>query len=111
MKLKETKIEYKVLVQNRVVIAKAVYNALCSKGIPVWATKAEGVAVTKSEPFNINTGKKLARARAEKAAYIKFRDYLKEQMHLKELILAEMQKALQKATKHIESQRKYIKKF
>lgn len=63
-KVRSINCEYKVFPQSKTVVAKAVFKF---QGITF---KTEGRAIAKNEEFDIEIGKKLARARAEKKAYI-----------------------------------------
>jgi cytochrome c biogenesis factor len=63
-KVKSVNCEYELLPLRKTVVAKAKFEF---QGITF---KTEGKATAKNEEFNLETGKKLARARAEKKAYI-----------------------------------------
>jgi cytochrome c biogenesis factor len=63
-KVKSVNCEYGVIPQRKTVVAKAKFEF---QGVTF---KTEGKAIAKNEEFNVEIGKKLARARAEKKAYI-----------------------------------------
>lgn len=64
--------KYSIHAENGVVIAKSSFNYI---GMKFTTT---GVARCTPSIFDIHTGKKLARARAERAAYIVVRNKIKE---------------------------------
>lgn len=63
-KMKSISCEYEALPQRKTIVAKAAFNFQGK------VFKTEGKAIAKNEEFDVETGKRLARARAEKKAYI-----------------------------------------
>lgn len=111
MKLREETVSYKVLEANKVVIAEAEYRAYDTIGMPLHYFHTKGIAQAKHESFDENVGKRLARARAEKEAYIQYRDFLKMKIHEHDNEINELSNALNKALTHIENQKNYVKTF
>lgn len=73
-KVKSISCKYIVLPQYKTVKAKAEFNFQGK------AFKTEGEAIAKNGEFNVETGMRLARARAEKKAYILARNETEKQI-------------------------------
>ena len=62
------------------------------------------------DKFDVGVGKKLARAKAEKEAYVKFKSVLLKYEKTLDNMSFALDKALDKMDTHIKYQREYIKK-
>lgn len=73
-KVKSVNCKYVVISQLKAVVATAKFKFL---GVTF---ETKGKAIAKNEEFNVEIGKRLARARAEKKAYIIARNEIKRQL-------------------------------
>lgn len=115
LKLQYRDITYKVNEEKGVVVALAYFYTPLSMEVNAnQYINTIGIArLDKSagDTFNIEVGKKIARAKAEKEAFIQFRTMLLKyedklfQAHL------EMSKVIDTMSSHIEHQKEYIKSF
>lgn len=108
-------ITYKVNEEKGVVVALAYFRTpLCMEAGANQCINTIGIArLNKSagDTFNIEVGKKIARAKAEKEAFIQFKTkLLKYEDKLFQACL-EMSKAIDTMSSHIEHQKEYIKSF
>ena len=116
-KLQNVDIEYHINKEKQVVIAicksrMLEYNAVCKSYVAISYFTTVGMASPKKEDkFNVETGKKVARAIAEKRAYevlrAKAKKYLKELQQDAEQTL----EVLNSTTALIQHQKEYISKF
>ena len=67
--------------------------------------------MAKNEEFNEEKGKKLARARAEKEAFVKYSDYLKEKIKKQVDYLNSLGISLEYTAKNLKHQKVYIGTF
>ena len=115
LKLQFRDITYKVNEKKSVVVALANFRTpLSMEAGANQCINTIGIArlnMSAGDTFNIEVGKKIARAKAEKEAFIQFRTMLLKyedklfQAHL------EMSKAIDTMSSHIEHQKEYIKSF
>lgn len=110
MKLRYIETHYKVDEENKVVVAKSSF-VINDGEISLTTITAQGIAMAKTEEFNPEIGKKVARARAEKAAYIKYRDFLKDRLKMIEKLKRVSEIEYNKVLNYIEHQKEYIKSF
>lgn len=115
LKLQFRDITYKVNEEKGVVVALAsFYTPLCMEADADQYINTVGIArLNKSagDTFNIEVGKKIARAKAEKEAFIQFRTMLlsyEKKVFQARLDIAE---AIITMSSHIEHQKEYIKSF
>lgn len=115
LKLQYRDITYKVNEEKGVVVALAYfYTPLSMEAGANQCINTIGIArLNKSagDTFNIEVGKKIARAKAEKEAFIRFRTMLlnyEEKISQAHLDIAE---AIITMNSHIEHQKEYIKSF
>lgn len=115
LKLQCRGITYKVNEEKGVVVALAnFYTPLCIDGDTDQYINTIGIArLDKSagDTFNIEVGKKIARAKAEKEAFIQFRTMLLKYEDKLFQARLEMSKAIDTMSSHIEHQKEYIKSF
>ena len=80
LKLRHLKHSFKIDTRNKVVVCKAKFRTFDGEEF-----LTTGMAMAKNEEFNEEKGKKLARARAEKEAYLNQDnlDYIKNRKHYK----------------------------
>ncbi len=115
LKLQFRDITYKVNEKKGVVVALAYFHTpLCMEAGANQCINTIGIArLNKSagDTFNIEVGKKIARAKAEKEAFIQFRTMLlsyEKKVFQARLDIAE---AIITMSSHIEHQKEYIKSF
>lgn len=115
LKLQFRDITYKVNEEKGVVVALAYFRTpLCMEAGANQYINTIGIArLSKSEgdTFNTEVGKKIARAKAEKEAFIQFRTMLlsyEKKVFQARLDIAE---AIITMSSHIEHQKEYIKSF
>lgn len=115
IKLKSSSIEYKVNEENGTVvaIAKFIYpRALASAHKPVIKTK--GVAkVNRSagEVFDVNVGKRIARAKAEKEAFVQFKMVILNAQKRIVRVSSILNQTILAMNTYIQHQKNYIKSF
>lgn len=105
IKVKSISCNYKVFKENGVVIATAEFEFLHKKFTCV------GKAHTNEWYFVEETGKKLARARAEKQAYVKARGIARGLRKVSNSITNALDNTINHLDKCIEHQNEYIKDF
>lgn len=112
MKLMNLSITYKVDKPHGVVVAR-VENMTSTSIFRFSARTIVGIGIARAtqEVFDEETGKRLARARAEKDAYIKYRQLIQKFTKSTRLELDELRRALDHANSCIERQKEYIKSF
>lgn len=106
LKLRHLEHSFKIDVKNKVVVCKAKFKTF--DGEEFFTT---GMALAKNENFNEETGKKLARARAEKEAFVKYSDHLKEKIKKQVDYLNSLGISLEYTAKNLKHQKEYIKTF
>nr|DAG88059.1 MAG TPA: hypothetical protein [Crassvirales sp.] len=115
LKLQYRDITYKVNEEKGVVVALAYFRTpLCMEAGANQCINTIGKAkLNKSarDTFNIEVGKKIARAKAEKEAFIQFRTMLLKYEDKLFQARLEMSKAIDTMSSHIEHQKEYIKSF
>lgn len=114
-KLQFRDITYKVNEEKGVVVALAYFRTpLCMEAGANQCINTIGIArLNKSagDTFNIEVGKKIARAKAEKEAFIQFKTILLKYEDKLFQARIEMSKAIDTMSSHIEHQKEYIKSF
>lgn len=103
LKLKHLEHNFKVDKKNKVVVCKAWFRTFTGMEI-----STIGIAQAKNEEFNEETGKKLARARAEKEAFVFYSDYLKEKIKKQSDYLESLKVSLENTKKNLKHQKVYI---
>lgn len=115
LKLQFRDITYKVNEEKGVVVALANFRTpLSMEAGANQCINTIGIArLNKSagDTFNIEVGKKIARAKAEKEAFIQFRTMLLKYEDKIFQARLEMSKAIDTMSSHIEHQKEYIKSF
>ena len=115
LKLQFRDITYKVNEEKGVVVALAYFRTpLSMEAGANQCINTIGIAkLNKSagDTFNIEVGKKIARAKAEKEAFIQFKTMLLEYEDKLFQARLEMSKAIDTMSSHIEHQKEYIKSF
>lgn len=111
MKLKNQDITYQVYPDKGIVTAVSKNRAEILKPFYSKNIITKGVARCPPEIFNINIGKKLARARAEQKAFLQYREILQDKLKPYQLKVNEFQQNIDKVNKCISHQREYIKSF
>lgn len=115
LKLQFRGITYKVNEKKGVVVALAYFRTpLCMEAGANQCINTIGIAkLNKSagDTFNIEVGKKIARAKAEKEAFTQFKAMLLKYEDKLFQARLEMSKAIDTMSSHIEHQKEYIKSF
>lgn len=115
LKLQYKGISYKVNEKKGVVVALAnFYTPLCVDINANQYINTVGIArLNKSagDTFNIEVGKKIARAKAEKEAFIQFKTMLLNYENKIFQARLDISKAIDTMSSHIEHQKEYIKSF
>lgn len=115
LKLQYRGITYKVNEEKGVVVALTnFYTPLCMEADTNQYINTIGIArLNKSagDTFNIEVGKKIARAKAEKEAFIQFRTMLLNYENKIFQARLDISKVIDTMSSHIEHQKKYIKSF
>lgn len=115
LKLQYRGISYKVNEKKGVVIALANFHTpLCMEAGANQCINTIGIArLNKSagDTFNIGVGKKIARAKAEKKAFIQFRAMLLNYENKIFQARLDISKVIDTMSSHIEHQKEYIKSF
>lgn len=115
LKLQYRDITYKVNEEKGVIVALAYFcTPLCMEAGASQCINTIGIArLNKSagDTFNIEVGKKIARAKAEKEAFIQFKKMLLKYEDKLFQARLEMSKAIDTMSSHIEHQKEYIKSF
>lgn len=115
LKLQYRGISYKVNKEKGVVVALAnFYTPLCIEADINQYINTIGIAkLNKStgDTFNIEVGKKIARAKAEKEAFIQFRTMLLNYENKIFQARLDISKVIDTMSSHIEHQKEYIKSF
>lgn len=115
LKLQFRDITYKVNEEKGVVVALAYFYTPLSMEVGAnQYINTIGIArLNKStgDTFNIEVGKKIARAKAEKEAFIQFKTMLLKYEDKLFQARLEMSKAIDTISSHIERQKDYIKSF
>lgn len=115
LKLQFRDITYKVNEKKGVVVALAYFRTpLCMEAGANQCINTIGIAkLDKSagDTFNVEVGKKIARAKAEKEAFIQFKAMLLKYEDKLFQARLEMSKAIDTMSSHIEHQKEYIKSF
>lgn len=115
LKLQFRDITYKVNEEKGVVVALAsFYTPLCMEVDADQYINTIGIArlnKNAGDTFNVEVGKKIARAKAEKEAFIQFKIILLKYEDKLFLTRIEMSKAIDTMSSHIEHQKEYIKSF
>ena len=115
LKLQFRDIAYKVNEEKGVVVALAYFRTpLCMEAGANQCINTIGIArLNKStgDTFNIEVGKKIARAKAEKEAFIQFKKMLLKYEDKLFQARLEMSKVIDTMSSHIEHQKEYIKSF
>lgn len=106
LKLRHLEHSFKIDKQNKVVVCKAKFRTFDGDEFLI-----TGMAMAKNEEFNEKTGKRLARARAEKEAYVKYSDYLKEKIRKQTDYLNSLGISLEYTAKNLKHQKVYIGTF
>ena len=106
LKLKHLDHYFKIDKKNKVVICKSTF--IMFNGNELVAT---GIAQAKNEEFKEEIGKKLAKARAEKEAYVKYSEFLRTRIKKCSDRLYSYELSLDYTNKYLERQKAYIKKF
>lgn len=111
-KFEHRSIEYKVNNKKKTVTAIATFMKKTNAfdGCPCFTTI--GVAKVKgNDKFNISTGMKIARAKAEKKAFIKYKEWSLEAIKRLEMIKKITENTVIKMNECIEHQKEYLSKF
>lgn len=115
LKLQFRDITYKVNEKKGVVVALANFRTpLSMEAGANQCINTIGIArlnMSARDTFNIEVGKKIARAKAEKEAFIQFRTMLLKYEDKLFQARLEMSKAIDTISSHIEHQKEYIKSF
>lgn len=115
LKLQYMDISYKVNEEKGVVVALVnFYTPLCIDVSAEQYINTVGIArLNKSagDTFNIEVGKKIARAKAEKEAFIQFKTMLLNYENKIFQARLDISKAIDTMSSHIEHQKEYIKSF
>lgn len=115
LKLQYRGITYKVNEEKGVVVALTnFYTPLCMEADTNQYINTIGIArLNKSagDTFNIEVGKKIARAKAEKEAFIQFRTMLLNYENKIFQARLDISKVIDTMSSHIEHQKEYIKSF
>lgn len=115
LKLQFRDITYKVNEKKGVVVALANFRTpLSMEAGANQCINTIGIArlnMSAGDTFNIEVGKKIARAKAEKEAFIQFRTMLLKYEDKLFQARLEMSKAIDTMSSHIEHQKEYIKSF
>lgn len=115
LKLQFRDITYKVNEEKGVVVALAYFRTpLCMEAGANQCINTIGIArLNKSagDTFNIEVGKKIARAKAEKETFILFKKMLLKYEDKLFQARLEMSKVIETMSSHIEHQKEYIKSF
>jgi len=104
-KMRQLEFSFKVDESNKVVVCNAKF------GVPFDQINTVGVAIAKNEDFNLEKGKKLARARAEKNAYVKYNEILTNRIKIISKYKDNLEYTLNKNAEHLQNQKDYIKTF
>lgn len=115
LKLQFRDITYKVNEEKGVVVALAYFRTpLSMEAGANQCINTIGIArLNKSagDTFDIEVGKKIARAKAEKEAFIQFKTMLLNYENKVFQARLDISKAIEKMSSHIEHQKEYIKTF
>ena len=115
LKLQYRDITYKVNEEKGVVVALAYFHTpLCMETGDSQCINTIGIArLNKSagNTFNIEVGKKIARAKAEKEAFIQFKKMLLKYEDKLFQVRLDISKVIDTMSSHIEHQKEYIKSF
>ncbi|WP_303953670.1 hypothetical protein [Streptococcus vestibularis] len=115
LKLQFRDITYKVNEEKGVVVALAHFRTpLCMEAGANQCINTIGIArLNKSagDTFNVEVGKKIARAKAEKEAFIQFKTMLLNYENRVFQARLDISKAIDTMSSHIEHQKEYIKSF
>lgn len=115
LKLQFRDITYKVNEKKGVVVALAYFcTPLSMEAGANQCINTIGIAKLNNstgDTFNIEVGKKIARAKAEKEAFIQFKTMLLKYEDKLFQARLEMSKAIDTMSSHIEHQKEYIKSF
>lgn len=115
LKLQFRDITYKVNEEKGVVVALAYFRTpLSMEADANQCINTIGIARLNKiagDTFNIEVGKKIARAKAEKEAFIQFKTMLLKYEDKLFQARLEMSKAIDTISSHIEHQKDYIKSF
>lgn len=115
LKLQFRDITYKINEKKGVVVALANFRTpLSMEAGANQCINTMGIArlnMSAGDTFNIEVGKKIARAKAEKEAFIQFRTMLLKYEDKLFQARLEMSKAIDTMSSHIEHQKEYIKSF
>lgn len=115
LKLQYRDITYKVNEKKGVVVALAYFRTpLSMEAGANQCINTIGIARlnrSAGDTFNIEVGKKIARAKAEKEAFIQFKTMLLKYEDKLFQACLEMSKAIDTMSSHIEHQKEYIKSF
>lgn len=115
LKLQFRDITYKVNEKKGVVVALAYFRTpLSMEAGANQCINTIGIARLNKitgDTFNIEVGKKIARAKAEKEAFIQFKTMLLKYEDKLFQARLEMSKAIDTMSSHIEHQKEYIKSF
>ena len=106
LKLRHLKHSFKIDTRNKVVVCKAKFRTFDGEEF-----LTTGMAMAKNEEFNEEKGKNLARARAEKEAFVKYSDYLKEKIKKQVDYLNSLGISLEYTAKNLKHQKVYIGTF
>lgn len=105
-KLKHLSSKCSIDKENKVVVCKATFIAFSDE---IFMTT--GIAMAKNEEFDEEIGVKLAKARAEKEAFIKYSEILKGMIKEETRYLNSLEFSLESNIKNLEHQKEYIRTF
>ena len=111
-KLKNISIDYKINEEKGIVVAIEKFST--PRILSGYGIKTVGVAKVNKEAgeiFDINVGKKIARAKAEKEAFIKFKLLVLKFKKFLDKTVAKTDNTLSKIDTNILHQKEYIKSF
>lgn len=106
LKLRHLGYDFKIDEKNKVVVCKATFMMTNSRKIIT-----TGIAQAKNEEFKEEVGKKLAKARAEKEAFVRYAEILREQIRKNTDKLLSLELSLDYTKKYLDRQKTYIKTF
>lgn len=109
-KLQHVSLEFKVNEEKHVVVAIEKFR------VPAFSMKFSTVGVAKlntdkDDIFDVETGKKLARAKAEKQAFSNFKGEMKKFLEYNKRLDIKIKTTIEKMNSYIEHQKEYIKTF
>lgn len=108
-KLRNKSIKYTVQEDKGIVVAQAVFKpCTCGTFLTIGVAKVNKEA---GDTFDVEKGKKLARAKAEKEAFIKHKLIAMREKKNIERILAKLENTIDKMNANIQHQNEYIKSF